>query len=131
MAAASLTASTASAAAPLTNASLEDREEGKGKWVLSGGMVGSESVERVGGWFGDEHMLLVMAIQFTHSLCPKEVGEPFFGDILCLCHNCHRYGSGTKASRGRERIEVLGAHFSFCGCHSIIGSIFHFPIHSS
>jgi hypothetical protein len=47
-------------------------------------MVGSESVERVGGWFGDEHMLVVMAIQFTHSLCPKEVGEAFFGDILCL-----------------------------------------------
>lgn len=62
----------------MANASLEtklppnlEEEEGKGKWswrgwwVLSGvnGMVGSESVGRIGGWFGDEQMLVVMAIQ--------------------------------------------------------------------
>ena len=92
-------------------------------------MLGSESVERVGGWFGDEHMLVVMAIQFTHSLCPKEVGEASL-EIFCVCL-CRPCGRGRKDSQGREGIEVFGAHFSFCGCHSIIGSIFHFPIHSS
>lgn len=31
-------------------------------------MVGSDSVERVGGWFGDEHMLVVMAIHKSRGV---------------------------------------------------------------